>query len=357
MRKLMIAIAIVAMALAGCVSVESTRAQLNSKNDAEVQKAENNIYTIATTGKDPTGLIQFETRQQIEYVQLTSNQELLLRIIDESYQGDVIAAAVQKIDFSQKGVAHSFVLNRFARLNKIGDKRAAHLKAQVMSKLTQEELLDLIGREGLDVRKEDFVERLVAITDSPSILHRVIEGKIGSTSYYQVNSKAEEKLLSMLDKVTDAKMVEDLLEFRKRNSMDYLVEKSEDRSLLMKKLPEGKMIEMGMKDIKKADGIGALRSSLIISGCVKDSESKVTLLSSILDRISEFRDDYNRGWGWDNRHDDAVQKLFSALPVLTSDEMIKLLASDGMLVKRPILVGENYVLVGFREAEWNEKLK
>ncbi|MCD8175058.1 MAG: arsenate reductase family protein [Phascolarctobacterium sp.] len=37
-------------------------------------------------------------------------------------------------------------------------------------------------------------------------------------------------------------------------------------------------------------------------------------------------------------------------------EQLKLLASDGMLVKRPILVTKNFVLVGFREAEWQEKI-
>ena len=36
---------------------------------------------------------------------------------------------------------------------------------------------------------------------------------------------------------------------------------------------------------------------------------------------------------------------------------IALLATDGMLVKRPILIGEGFVLVGFKEAEWVEKLK
>ncbi|MDD7511583.1 MAG: Spx/MgsR family RNA polymerase-binding regulatory protein [Peptostreptococcaceae bacterium] len=42
---------------------------------------------------------------------------------------------------------------------------------------------------------------------------------------------------------------------------------------------------------------------------------------------------------------------------MTEDEMLKLLATDGMLVKRPVLVGEDFVLTGFKEAEWSEKLK
>ena len=39
---------------------------------------------------------------------------------------------------------------------------------------------------------------------------------------------------------------------------------------------------------------------------------------------------------------------------MTEDEMISTLASDGMLVKRPILVGEDIILIGFKEKEWNE---
>ena len=35
--------------------------------------------------------------------------------------------------------------------------------------------------------------------------------------------------------------------------------------------------------------------------------------------------------------------------------MMKLIASEGMLVKRPLLVGDDFVLVGFKEAEWKEK--
>ena len=49
-------------------------------------------------------------------------------------------------------------------------------------------------------------------------------------------------------------------------------------------------------------------------------------------------------------------ELKTKLSAMTDDEMLKLLATDGMLVKRPILVGDNFVLVGFKEAEWREKI-
>ena len=49
-------------------------------------------------------------------------------------------------------------------------------------------------------------------------------------------------------------------------------------------------------------------------------------------------------------------ELSKKLPQMSEDEQFKLLASDGMLVKRPLLVGDGFVLTGFREDEWREKL-
>ena len=51
-----------------------------------------------------------------------------------------------------------------------------------------------------------------------------------------------------------------------------------------------------------------------------------------------------------------AMKLTKKLPDMSEDEQYRLLATDGMLVKRPLLVAEEFVLVGFREAEWDKKL-
>ena len=49
-------------------------------------------------------------------------------------------------------------------------------------------------------------------------------------------------------------------------------------------------------------------------------------------------------------------ELKTKLPNMTDEEMLSLLATDGMLVKRPMLIMEDKVLVGFRENEWAEVL-
>ena len=49
-------------------------------------------------------------------------------------------------------------------------------------------------------------------------------------------------------------------------------------------------------------------------------------------------------------------QLKDKLPAMSEEEMLKLLATNGMLVKRPLLVAEDWVLVGFKESEWMEKI-
>ena len=48
--------------------------------------------------------------------------------------------------------------------------------------------------------------------------------------------------------------------------------------------------------------------------------------------------------------------LKDKLPTMPEDEQLHLLATDGMLVKRPLVIGDGFVLTGFKESEWAEKL-
>lgn len=49
--------------------------------------------------------------------------------------------------------------------------------------------------------------------------------------------------------------------------------------------------------------------------------------------------------------------LKGKLTAMSEEEQLRLLATDGMLVKRPLLIGKDFVLVGFKEKEWVEKVK
>ena len=49
-------------------------------------------------------------------------------------------------------------------------------------------------------------------------------------------------------------------------------------------------------------------------------------------------------------------ELKDKLPTMSEEEQLKLLATDGMLVKRPLVIGDDFVLVGFKESEWLETM-
>ena len=49
--------------------------------------------------------------------------------------------------------------------------------------------------------------------------------------------------------------------------------------------------------------------------------------------------------------------LKDKIPTMSEEEMLQLLATDGMLVKRPLVIGDGFVLVGFKEADWQEKMR
>lgn len=345
-RQIGMAIGAIALGIAGCVSVDGTRAQLSSKNASEVKKGEETIFTIATTGRDSSGFVQFQTPQQVEYVQLSSNQDLLLRIIDNAYNGEVIAAATERLDFSKKGAAHSFVKERFGQLERVDDKREKALKEQIISKLTQEELLDLIGdrktnnerfKRGMNEKarggrgtpsrelgyhdRDMLLERLIAITDSPMVLWRMLEGDIRISSQ---RGTVERRLLSMLDKVTDEQIIEKILAAHNQSGM-RLVDKPEQRILLVKKLPESKMVELALANIKehsvyewnKGD-LAALETGIGIIAHIKDAKSSAKIVASILAKIADYRKECKDSWtmSWGKSDEEQAKKLIAGLPKL-----------------------------------------
>lgn len=83
--------------------------------------------------------------------------------------------------------------------------------------------------------------------------------------------------------------------------------------------------------------------------------------------IKEDTPTYNELNNWIDKFDLPIKKLFNTsglkykelnlkdkLDTMNRDEKIKLLASDGMLIKRPLLIADDIILIGFKEVEWND---
>ncbi|MGN0460566.1 MAG: arsenate reductase family protein [Ruminococcus sp.] len=85
--------------------------------------------------------------------------------------------------------------------------------------------------------------------------------------------------------------------------------------------------------------------------------------------IKEENPTYEELKDWHEKSGSPLKKFFNTsgliyrsmnlkekLPNMTEEEQLKLLATDGMLVKRPLIISENLIIVGFRQKEYEEKL-
>ena len=93
-------------------------------------------------------------------------------------------------------------------------------------------------------------------------------------------------------------------------------------------------------------------------------------ITYVLRDIKEENPSYDELAAWYKRSGLPLKKFFNTsgqlyksmelkdkLPGMSEEELLHLLATDGMLVKRPLLVGDDFVLVGFKQAEWESRLK
>ena len=92
-------------------------------------------------------------------------------------------------------------------------------------------------------------------------------------------------------------------------------------------------------------------------------------VSYVLRDIKTENPSYEELAGWYRRSGLPLKRFFNTsglvykslglkekLPGMSEEEQLRLLSTDGMLVKRPLFIGEDFVLVGFKEKEWSEKI-
>ncbi len=181
-----------ALATVGCVSVESTQKQLESSNPQEVQKAKETILHIVKYDElpsdafrdrrgiafDPSGEVEREA-EQVKYVNLVSDNELLFKIIETARRDGVAAAAVKRIDLSKVGVGME-ILRKSRRIRGVLIKEKTgptfyQFMDKVIATLGDREMLDALELKlDAEVRKR-IATRFVAASHKPEILRRAIE--------------------------------------------------------------------------------------------------------------------------------------------------------------------------------------
>lgn len=355
-----------ALAIVGCVSVENTRAQLSSGNPQEVQKAEDNILRIATTGKDESGFMHFDTNQQIEYVNLASNNALLLKIIDNTREDEIILAAANKIDLTKPGIGmeiltkHKGMLEKVARAEPNGGEDSAFRDKKAIAKggkkggaaslgtstcfadkvfasLKDEELRTVLSSNDVDYYsiQRDIANRLIATTQDVQLLASFYDGDFRSCIPDYAREAVVMKLSGLSDKLTDAKMVVKVLNASRDGWHPYITD-YDTRAKLLARLPDSEAVEFALQSVRKQsinswgyDQLYFIYDGVAVANSVKDSKAAVDIVSSVLSKIEEIKQSCDTSMlTWDAKEEQKANEIIKSLPKFDDRTVEALVCAD-----------------------------
>ena len=366
MKKLIAAIGVCTMALTGCVSIEGTRAQLNSKIPSEVQKAEDTIWTIATEGRDPNGLMQFNTQQQIEYVRLLSNSERLLGIMNNAIargKNDVAIAAAERIDFFAcgKGEVACFFDVYYEQIKRMDEKVASKLRAEIVTKMSKEDIMDLVVNK--KAKDTELLKQFGKVASIPVLMKLCYDGNRNSVIKEQLISKLDKTnditsllkireslgsygfdyedvdplLLSKLGSVKDEEIILKLLALTTKFSNSQYLLNNENRLCILKNLPDNRMLELLLNDINEHtfyqwndDKLQPLEMGLFAADKINDRRGKLRLVMAVIKKIAAHREecDSRIGYRWEKQDNKKATALLSNIKGFSETEIAALICSS-----------------------------
>ena len=356
-----------ALAIVGCVSVENTRAQLSSGNPQEVQKAENNIFRIATTGKDESGFMQFDKKQQIEYVNLAPNNALLLKIIDNTREDEIILAAANKIDLTKPGIGMEILTQHKDMSQKVrraepndGEDRAARDKKamskggkkggstsletstcfadRVFASLKEEELRTVLSSNDVDYSiKGDIANRLIETTQDVQLLASFYDGDFQNYIPDYARKAVVLKLVTLADKISDGKILIKMLKAVDNHSLKDYVKDPEQRAKLLSRMTEDDAVKYALEEIDhhsvyswNENEMFALEDAVLTTKVVKDPRSVVKIVSAMLAKIASYKKHCKDSWtmDWGKEDDKKVATLIKKFPKFDDATVAGLICAD-----------------------------
>ena len=314
MKTILAGMSLCALFLAGCVTVESTRAQLASADPQEVSRAKETVFYIATAD-------YFDVRQQIEYIKLVPEREMLLRILDHARRGEVRAYAAEKLNLSEPGLAMEIFTKHRDVLHLVKG-----YEGKVIGCLSEAEL-EKAYKCGHDLRLDENLWNRVAValiakTQKPSTLLSLYKD---TYLKYETRMTARDRIVDVSDKLTDAKRLE-LLEDRQTFS------KLDARAKLLTGLSGKAAVEFVQKAIQRHSVTSWLKGDLmpfedavIVTHKVKDPALVTRVVAAMLKALASYE---GNDWGWDSDERDKEDKLLKKLPKFGDSVIESLICMD-----------------------------
>lgn len=285
-RQILAGMLIGVAVISGCVSIDKTKAQLASSNQADVKKGEEAIYDIAMTAEG-----WYRTSERIEFINLSSNSELMDRIASNTKEPKIFEAALSKIDFTKPGVGMKYLqlvfekrleMYREGRYDgkqsyweylqaKEGGPRTSigmpsvasrgagganqdgmstkKLASMLVSGMTEDEVLQLLAanKDQAEIRWSASL-RAVKVVNSPETLFKMLTGEIAVTHWYagqDLRVAILKKIGKLAKSINDEKLV---IAMMKNPS---IIGDKPIRSALIGKLSEATRVELALEMINK----------------------------------------------------------------------------------------------------------
>ena len=371
-----------AVAIAGCVSVEQTRLQLQSKDPAQVKLAEENIIKVvsyqALTSDMPEKYVELVESNELLGKIISCSQdpkavmaainkldpskpgtpnELLLQMMGQSRDGKMCMLLASKLDFNQSGLAKTIltkyknVMENVSRVEQQSGAMSAHdAKAataknvkvgtfadKVFSKLSEQELKDLLNG-GLDYRlKETAALRLLEVTEDPVVLKDMFDGNLRNAVGDNGRGKAILKLAGMADKINDDKVIVEMLKAVESHSLKNYIENPDDRAKLLSVLSEDEAVKYALDEIEhhsvyswNKDKMLPLNDAIAVTKVIKNSDGIVKIVSAILAKIASYQKECKGSWSmsWGKEDNDKANALIKKFPKFDDATIATLICAD-----------------------------
>ncbi len=301
----------------GCISVESTRAQLASGNPQLIQEANDNIYKKAVWQHVPI-------QERVSYITLTKDFDLLLRILKSTYDEKEIAQTViRQMDFTEVGRTIK-LLEGFKEIEDLDESVNVELREKILGAISEKELTEVIKRHGslgLPYMWEiPFAKKLAVTTSSQDVLYGLVSRS--GDLYIRDDSRELEKLV--LDRLTDQKKLIDLFS----TVLDDNLEKA-----VIEKLSESTVCSF-IKDDKRLAKLSFNLSNWRAKALLDRVANKVNIVKAIAARKSEE--------GTKNLMFEMTQPHIAAVAILATNAKIRdnaiSLLTDAKVIKQ-VLAG------------------
>lgn len=350
MKKLMQVAVIGMLAMTGCVSIESTRAQLNSNNPSEIEKAEETIMIIAKNGCDPYGLVQFNVPQRIEYVKLLSNRSRLESIMSyhsSGREGAIAIAAAQSFYMKEcsRNELEMFFEVYYKELQKIDKNAALEIKTMIIQKMKKDDIVDFVARGNQDkellnkycelvtniqelmdqcekrgnaVIRKHLKERLNKEKDVASLVK--IRESLGQYGFNY--SDIDPLILSMIDEIKDFKIISKLFSMDINGYQSKPLLNVESRLRLLKNISEDNAEKIMLERIN-SHHVSMWNNNILydletgIQGAKKINDRKIAIriLASVVKKISAYRQECEKNLflSWEKGDDTKAKQILSGI--------------------------------------------